>query len=231
MTEHYDLIIIGSGAGGGTLAHRLAPTGKRILLLERGDYLPRERENWDATAVFVAGEVQANETWYGSDGRAFHPGIHYYVGGNTKVYGAALFRLRKRGFRRDPASRRHLAGLAGRLRRVRAILSEAEELYCVHGQHGDGPDRARSSKPYAYPPVSHEPRIQELHDAFVREGLHPFPLPLGVLLDETERQAAAYERLHPLRRLRRLSLPGQRQGGCAGHLRRSGAPQSATSRC
>ncbi len=98
MTDRYDLIIIGSGAGGGTLAHRLAPTGKRILLLERGDYLPRERENWDPTAVFVQSKYKAKETWYGSDGRPFHPGIHYYVGGNTKMYGAALFRLRRQDF-------------------------------------------------------------------------------------------------------------------------------------
>lgn len=95
---HYDVIIIGSGAGGGTLAHRLAPSGKRILLLERGDFLTRERENWDATAVFVDAKYQAKETWYGGDGRSFHPGIHYWVGGNTKVYGAALFRLRREDF-------------------------------------------------------------------------------------------------------------------------------------
>src|SRR5262252_1467242 len=82
-SERYDIIIVGTGAGGGTLAHRLAPSGKRILLLERGDFLPRERENWDATAVFVEAKYQAKETWYGRDGRAFHPGIHYWVGGNT----------------------------------------------------------------------------------------------------------------------------------------------------
>ena len=92
-SARYDVIIIGTGAGGGTLAHRLAPTGKRILLLERGDFLPRERDNWDPTAVFVQSKYKAQETWYGKDGRAFHPGIHYYVGGNTKFYGAALFRL------------------------------------------------------------------------------------------------------------------------------------------
>src|SRR3954465_7207630 len=84
--QHSDVIIIGSGAGGGTLAHRLAATGNRILLLERGDYLPRERENWEASAVFVQSKYVAKETWYGKDGRAFHPGIHYYVGGNTKMY-------------------------------------------------------------------------------------------------------------------------------------------------
>ncbi len=96
--DHYDLIVIGSGPGGGSLAHRLAPTGKKILLLERGDYLPRSQANWDSQTVFVDGRYQATETWYGSNGESFHPGLHYYVGGNSKVYGAALFRLRERDF-------------------------------------------------------------------------------------------------------------------------------------
>jgi choline dehydrogenase-like flavoprotein len=85
---HYDLIVIGSGPGGASLAQRLAPTGKRILILERGDYLPRSRANWDSQTVFVDGAYQAKETWYGGDGSEFHPGLHYYVGGNSKVYGA-----------------------------------------------------------------------------------------------------------------------------------------------
>jgi len=184
MTEHYDLIIIGSGAGGGTLAHRLAPSGKRILLLERGDYLPRERENWDPLAVFVHSKYRAKETWYDSSGRAFHPGIHYYVGGNTKMYGAALFRLRKEDF----GEIRHFGGISPAwpigYDELEPYYAQAEKLYCVHGQHGVDPTDPPSSQPYAYPPVSHEPRIQELHDAFVRQGLHPFPLPLGVLLKE-----------------------------------------------
>jgi choline dehydrogenase-like flavoprotein len=85
--DHYDVIVIGTGAGGATLAHRLAPSGKRILLLERGDWLPRELDNWDSRAVFVESKYQAREAWYDAAGRVFHPGIHYYVGGNTKVYG------------------------------------------------------------------------------------------------------------------------------------------------
>ena len=96
--DHYDLIVIGSGPGGASLAHRLAPTGKKILLLERGDYLPRSQANWDSQTVFVDGKYQAPETWHGMDGSKFHPGLHYYVGGNSKVYGAALFRLRERDF-------------------------------------------------------------------------------------------------------------------------------------
>jgi choline dehydrogenase-like flavoprotein len=100
-TDRYDIIIIGTGAGGGTLAYRLAPTGKRILVLERGDFLPREKQNWDTTAVFLESKYKAKETWYGKDGR-FQPGIHYYVGGNTKFYGALRrFTSSGRGTRRS----------------------------------------------------------------------------------------------------------------------------------
>ena len=98
MENHYDVIIIGTGAGGGTLAYHLAPSGKRILLLERGGYLPREKDNWDSRAVFVESKYRAKETWYDKDGKPFYPGIQYYVGGNTKVYGAALLRFRERDF-------------------------------------------------------------------------------------------------------------------------------------
>ena len=98
MSDQYDVIIVGSGPGGGTMAWRLAQTGKRVLLLERGDYLPRERENWDTKAVFVDARYQALETWYGADGKTFHPGLHYFVGGNSKVYGAVLLRLREKDF-------------------------------------------------------------------------------------------------------------------------------------
>jgi choline dehydrogenase-like flavoprotein len=97
-SPQYDVIIIGTGAGGGTLAHRLAPSGKRVLVLERGDYLPRERDNWDSTAVFVKGKYRAPEFWLDKHGNEFPPEVNYYVGGNTKFYGAALFRLRPEDF-------------------------------------------------------------------------------------------------------------------------------------
>ncbi len=97
--NRYDIIIIGSGAGGGTLALKLAPSGKRILILERGNYLPREKQNWDAAAVFVEDRYVSKETWYDGDGKPFQPGVHYFVGGATKMYGAALFRLREEDFK------------------------------------------------------------------------------------------------------------------------------------
>ena len=97
-TNCWDVIIIGSGAGGGTLAYALAPTNKKILLIERGDYVPREKANWDSRAVNLEGKYQTKEEWLDADGRPLHPHTNYYVGGNTKFYGAALFRLRREDF-------------------------------------------------------------------------------------------------------------------------------------
>ena len=169
-TDRYDVIIIGTGAGGGTLAYRLAPTGKRILVLERGDFLPREKQNWDTTAVFLESKYKAKETWYGKDGQPFQPGIHYYVGGNTKFYGAALFRLRKEDF----GEIRHHGGISPACplgyEDFEPFYCEAEHLYHVHGEHGVDPTEPPASRPYRYPPVSHEPRVQELRDGLQRRG-------------------------------------------------------------
>jgi choline dehydrogenase-like flavoprotein len=182
--DHYDIIVIGSGPGGASLAHRLAGTGKRILMLERGDYLPRSRLNWDSKAVFVDGIYQATETWYGRDGSTFQPGLHYYVGGNSKVYGAALLRLRERDF----SELHHKDGISPAwplsYNDFEPYYTQAEQLYHVHGQRGEDPNEPWSSAPYAYPPIKHEPRIQQLSDILEHEGLHPFHLPLGIKLDQ-----------------------------------------------
>ncbi len=188
--EHYDVIVIGSGPGGASLAHRLAPrlatAGKRLLLLERGDYLPRSQKNWDSHTVFVQGAYQAAETWQGADGSTFHPGLHYYVGGNSKVYGAALFRLRERDF----AELRHKDGISPAWPLGYDVFepyyTEAEKLFAVHGQRGEDPGEPWASGPYPHPAVTHEPRIQQLADTLAGEGLHPFHLPLGILLDERD---------------------------------------------
>ncbi|MFR9797150.1 GMC oxidoreductase [Streptomyces sp. MS06] len=188
----YDVIVIGTGAGGGTLAHRLAPSGKRVLILERGDYLPRERDNWDSTAVFVRAKYRAPEFWLDRDGREFPPEVNYYVGGNTKFFGAALFRLRPEDF----GELRHHDGVSPAwpidYRDLEPYYTRAEHLYRVHGRHGEDPWEGPSSAQYAFPPVEHEPRIQQLSDDLERRGLHPFHLPIGVDLTQDDRGRATH---------------------------------------
>jgi len=180
----YDYVIIGSGAGGGTIAHKLAKTGKSILIVERGGFLPREKENWDPIAVFEKGRYNCGETWLDKEGKAFEPGTHYYVGGNTKFYGAALFRLREHDF--DEVE--HYGGVSPawplKYNDFKNYYQEAEELYEVHGNRGEDPLEPREERPYKYPAVSHEPSIQRIFDQLRGEGLAPFHIPLGVRLDE-----------------------------------------------
>lgn len=183
-SQHYDVIIIGSGAGGGTLAYRLAPTGKRILILERGARVPREKENWDSHSVVVENRYHVNEAWRDRKGKEFHPGTHYFVGGNTKFYGAALIRLRKEDF----GEVRHEDGISPAwplgYDNLEPYYTEAERLYHVHGLRGSDPTEPPASAPYPHPPLSHEPRIQEIVDGLTRLGHHPFPMPVGIMLDE-----------------------------------------------
>jgi choline dehydrogenase-like flavoprotein len=180
----YDVIVIGSGAGGGTLVHQLAPTGKRILLLERGDWLPREPQNWLASDVFVDGRYISPDTWHYSDGSAFQPQVHYYVGGATKLYGAALYRLREEDF----GELQHHDGVSPAwpisYDEMEPYYTRAEQLYQVHGEHGEDPTDPPASAPYPFPAVSHEPRIQQLSNDLEAAGLHPFHAPCGVMLTE-----------------------------------------------
>ncbi|HEY9721180.1 MAG TPA: GMC family oxidoreductase, partial [Oscillatoriaceae cyanobacterium] len=189
--NHYDVIIIGTGAGGGTLAYALAGTGKRILLLERGGYLPREQDNWNPRAVFVDSKYKAHETWFDRHGKPFSPGIHYYVGGNTKVFGAALLRFREQDF----GEVRHGGGVSPAwpigYDVMEPYYTQAEYLYQVHGERGVDPTEPWASAPYPHAAVSHEPRIQELFDDLKRAGRQPFHLPLGIRLDEQDREASA----------------------------------------
>lgn len=183
--NHVDVITIGTGAGGGTLAYALAPSGKRILLLERGGYVPREKDNWDTRAVVLDAKYYTQEAWYDKDGNEFHPGTHYFVGGNTKFYGAALVRLRKEDF----GEIRHHGGISPAwpltYEELEPYYTKAEHLYQVHGEHGIDPTEPPASAPYRYPPVSHEPRIQDLSNDLRTIGLNPFSLPMGIMLDET----------------------------------------------
>jgi choline dehydrogenase-like flavoprotein len=184
--RHFDVIIIGTGAGGGTLAYRLAPSGKRILLLERGDYVPREKANWSTKAVNLEGKYTTKEVWRDAEGRPLHPHTNYWVGGNTKFYGAALFRLRREDF----GEMKHWGGISPvwpiRYEDLEPYYTQAEQLYHVHGRRGEDPTDPPASSPYPHPPVSHEPRIQQLSDDLAHLGLRPFHVPLGVMLDEQD---------------------------------------------
>ncbi len=187
----YDVIIIGSGAGGGTLAYRLAPSGKSVLIIERGDYLPREKENWDPVEVFVRGRYDNAEAWLDKDSKEFHPGQHYFVGGNTKVYGAVLFRMRREDF----GELQHHGGVSPSwpisYDALKPYYLEAENLYQVHGERGADPTEPSAGGPYPFPAISDEPRIARLAEDLRRTGHSPFPLPMGILLDEKARALSA----------------------------------------
>jgi len=180
----YDVIVIGSGAGGGTLVRHLAPSGKRILLIERGDWLPREPENWSAADVFVDNRYISPDTWLDGTGKAFQPQVHYFVGGATKLYGAALYRLRKEDF----GELRHHDGISPAwpisYEEMEPYYTAAERLYQVHGRRGEDPTEPPAGAPYPFPAVSHEPRIQQLSDDLAAAGLRPFHAPCGVMLNE-----------------------------------------------
>ncbi len=182
--EHFDTIIIGTGAGGGTIAHKLAASGRQILILERGGFLPREKQNWDPASVFVDGAYNCGEQWVDRKGNLFEPGTHYFVGGNTKVYGAALFRLRERDFEEIE----HYGGISPawplKYKDFQPYYLAAEKLYQVHGARGQDPTEPLESNPYFHPPVSHEPFIQKIFDRIQAKGWKPFHLPLGVRLNE-----------------------------------------------
>ncbi|HYA52796.1 MAG TPA: GMC family oxidoreductase, partial [Streptosporangiaceae bacterium] len=160
---------------------------KRILLLERGDFLPRETGNWDPKTVFVDNKYISADTWYDRDGKPFQPQIHYYVGGATKMYGAALYRLRPEDF----GEIKHVDGISPAwplsYDDFEPWYSAAEQLYQVHGEHGEDPTEGHWSKQYPWPPVSHEPRLQQISDKLAKGGYHPFHAPCGILLNEADR--------------------------------------------
>lgn len=174
-----DVLIIGSGAGGGTLARVLAPSGLRVLILERGNFLPREWGNWEASVVFHEHRYHTQETWRDGEGRPFRPITGYHVGGNTKFYGAAILRRRERDFEvrrhRDGETRAWPIGY----RDLAPYYDRAEAWYFAHGRAGVDPTEPPRG-PYPHPPIAHEPAVAEVERALEAKGLHPFPLPLAI---------------------------------------------------
>lgn len=184
MSDHYDIVILGSGAGGGTLLARLARTGKRILVLERGGFLPRERANWDERRVQLEGAYDPPETWNDRDGNPFTPGVKYFVGGNTKVWGAATLRMRPSDF----GEVRHHGGLSPAwpidYAELEPFYTEAEQLWRVRGARGVDPTEGPASAPYPFAPLRHEPRVERLVADFARTGVRAWPIPLAIQHDE-----------------------------------------------
>jgi len=184
MKKEYDIIIIGSGSGGSTMVHALSAAGKNILLLERGGFIPKEKENWDPHQVVTVGRYRPHEVWHDGEGRPFSPFIHYNVGGNSKVYGAAMFRFRESDFREV----RHFGGVSPawplEYEDYEPYYSQAETLYGVHGQRGVDPTEPWSSMDYPMPPIPYEPLVEDLSSTMRKLGLRPFPLPMGIRLPQ-----------------------------------------------
>jgi choline dehydrogenase-like flavoprotein len=178
--QQFDIVIVGSGAGGGTMAHALADTGARILVVERGDVVPSEAENWDPIAVWQQLRYRTSERWLDGDGREFQPYMHYVVGGNTKFWGGVLYRFRREDFE----AMEHLDGVSPAwpidYDTLAPYYERAERMYHVHGQHGVDPtDPPRG--PFPHPPVAYQPRMSWIAGELRAQGLHPSPLPLGLI--------------------------------------------------
>ncbi len=191
MSNHYDIIIIGTGSGGSTMAYKLASSGKRILILERGGFIPKEKENWDAHEVVTVGRYRPNDVWLDENDKPFKPFIHYNVGGNSKMYGAALFRFRESDFEQV----QHYGGTSPewplKYDAYEPYYTTAERLYSAHGKRGVDPTEPWASSEYPLPPLPYEPLIQELNENLVQLGLQPFPLPMGIKLPQDYTQTEA----------------------------------------
>lgn len=180
MTEHYDIIIIGTGAGGGTIAHALSDTPAKILVLERGDFIPQEEENWNPEAVWRHLRYQTAERWVDEAGKEFRPYTHYCVGGNTKFWGSVLYRLRREDF----GELRHIDGVSPAwpidYEALAPYYERAERLYHVRGNLGDDPTEPPRG-PYPYGAIPHSEGMSDIVAALRAQGLHPSPLPLGLI--------------------------------------------------
>jgi choline dehydrogenase-like flavoprotein len=181
VNTDYDIVIIGSGAGGGTIAHALAASGARLLLVERGGFVPQEDENWSAAAVWKDLRYRTRERWLDERGGEFVPYTHYNVGGNTKFWGSVLYRLRREDFQALP----HADGVSPAwpidYDTLAPYYDRAEQLYRVRGAVGDDPTEPPHERPYPFPAVPHAPGMARIAEQLRGQGLHPSPLPLGLL--------------------------------------------------
>ncbi|MEO1622940.1 MAG: GMC family oxidoreductase [Cyanobacteria bacterium J06632_3] len=178
--QHYDIIIVGTGAGGGTLAQRLAPTGKRILILERGDRMPLEEQNRADVDVFQKGRYRSPEQWYDREGEPFSPQMNYAIGGNTKIYNATLMRMRERDFEAVTYQDGITPEWPLKYADFEPYYTAAEQLYQVHGDQQGDPTEPTHSQGYPYPAPAHPPLMEPVVKLIKGEGLHPTALPTSL---------------------------------------------------
>lgn len=175
-----DIVIIGSGIGGATLASAVAGSGARVLVLERGQHLPDTPEARDDRAIFERGFYRSSEEWIGTDGERFLPGNYYYVGGNSKFYGAVMYRYRAEDFEPRPHMDGASPGWPLRYDEMAPWYDRAEALFRVRGAAGQDPTDPPRSGPFPYPPVPDEPALRQVRDRLRRAGVTPSSLPLAI---------------------------------------------------
>lgn len=180
ITDSASVVIVGSGMGGGTLAWGLAQRGIDVLVVERGNYLPQEKQNWSPEAVFVQRRYKPREMWVDDDGHEFSPGVHYVVGGNTKVYGSSLPRLREEDFELTEYPSGASPAWPFRYSDIEPYYSQIEQLFRVHGTTGEDPSEPWRSTPFPYPALTHEPYVAETIRRLREQGLHPSSTAMGV---------------------------------------------------
>lgn len=178
-----DVVIIGSGVGGGSVARQLAGTDAKVIVLERGHTLPREPENWDLEEVFVKQRYKTTDTWY-ANGRPFRPGMFYFVGGLTKFYGTAMFRFREQDFERLTHEEGESPAWPVRYGDLEPWYDMAEKLFDVRGEAGIDPTEPHRSAPYPHPAIPHEPVLAAIQERLRAQGLKPFPMPSAVDLGD-----------------------------------------------
>ena len=225
INRHYDVIIIGTGAGGGTLAHKLAPSGKRSCSSSAATTCRARRTTGTPQPSTSKASTRPRKCGATQDGKALHPHTNYYVGGNTKFYGAALFRLRREDFGEiQPLRRRsRRPGRSPTTIWSPTTRRPSSSTTCTASAAKIRPSR-RPAAPYPHPAVSHEPRIQQLE----RRLCAPGPEAVSrAARHHARREEPAQEQVHPLQHLRRLSVPGPREvrrAGAAASIRRCGYP-------
>ncbi|MEK6648985.1 MAG: GMC family oxidoreductase [Actinomycetota bacterium] len=180
-----DVVIVGSGMGGATTAYALAQKGVHTLVLERGDRLPKEVENWSPEAIFIDTRYKPDEKWVDEHGNEFVPGVHYFVGGNTKVYGASLPRFREKDFEEIAHHEGTSPAWPFKYRDIEPYYLQAEKIYKVHGNMGEDPNEPPRSEPFPYPALEHEPYIAELAKRLRGAGVTPYSNAMGINLGPT----------------------------------------------